>query len=156
MITVETLKTSELFSELEDEALEKIIPLCREECYGQGALIFSKGDEANTLYILQDGKVDLEYEICPQPDACQDTRITIDQPGDVIGWSALVKPRRLTASAHCVSDVQLIAIDGKAINELMEKDAHIGFVVMKELAGIVSQRLRQAKELRLDRIMGVL
>jgi len=156
MVAADILRTSELFSELEDEELQKIVPLCQEESCDKGTRIFSKGGEAKTLYILRDGSVRLNYEICPQPDACQDATILIDQPGDVIGWSALVNPRRLTASAYCASDVRLLAIDGKALSKVMEQDSHIGFVVMKELAGAIGQRLRQAKELTFDRVMGVL
>ena len=156
MVTVESLKTSVLFCELEDEAVQRVIPLCREERFDKGTIVFSKGDEAKTLFILQEGKISLEYEICPQPDACQDTRILLDRPGDVMGWSSLVKPRRVTASAYCITDVRVIAIDSKGMNELMEQDSHIGFVVMKELAGMINYRLREAKDLHLPRIMGVL
>ena len=156
MVTVDALRTSPLFSELQDEELQKIVPLCREERYTKGTYIFSKGNEADTVYILREGKVRLEYEICPQPDACQDTRIPIDEPGDLVGWSALVKPRRLTASAYCASDVRVIAIDGRALSELMEHDSHMGFVVMKELAGVIGDRLRKAEELTFDRVMGAL
>ncbi len=155
MITVETLRAGEVFSELRDEELQTILPLCREEHYDKGGFIFSMGDEAETFYLLREGSVQLEYEICPQPDACQYTTILVDKPGDIIGWSALVKPRRLTASAHCLSDVEIVAIDGKAMNELMEQDSHIGFVVMKGLAGIINNRLKEAKGLQIPRIMGV-
>ena len=156
MAIADAIKASPLFSELEDEALQKIIPLCRGERHPKGSVIFTKGDEADTLYLLEEGKVRLEYVICPQPDACEDTTIPVEMAGAVIGWSALVKPRRLTASAYCVSDVQLIAIDGEALNDVLEQDSHIGFVVMKELAKVISDRLRQAKELNFDRVMGVL
>jgi CRP-like cAMP-binding protein len=156
MVAVDTLKTSPLFSELNDRELRLITPLCREKRYAKGETIFAKGDEANTVYLLQEGKVRLGYEICPQPDACQDTTIPVDQPGEVIGWSALVKPRRLTASAHCITDVRLITVDGEALEQLMEQDSHIGFVVMKALAGVIADRLRQAKELTLGRVMGAL
>ncbi|KPL20552.1 MAG: hypothetical protein AMJ93_11680, partial [Anaerolineae bacterium SM23_84] len=60
------------------------------------------------------------------------------------------------ASAYCASDVRLLAIDGKALSKVMEQDSHIGFVVMEELAGVIGQRLRQAKGLTFDRVMGVL
>lgn len=155
MIAIETLKASEVFSELLDEELQTILPLCREEHYDKGEYIYSKGHQADTFYLLREGSVQLEYEICPQPDACQYTAILVDKPGDVIGWSALVKPRRLTASAHCLSNVEIVAIDGKAMNELMEQDSHVGFVVMKGLAGMINNRLKEAKGLQIPRIMGV-
>jgi CRP/FNR family transcriptional regulator len=156
MVTVDSLRACPLFSELEEEALRKIIPLCREEQYPKGAVIFTEGEEAHTLYLLQKGEVRLHYEICPQPDACQNTKIPVETAGAVIGWSALVKPRRLTASAHCLSDVELVAIDGGALNNLLEEDSHIGFVVVKALAEVINDRLRQAKELSFDRVMGML
>jgi len=156
MVTVDALKACPLFSELEDEAVQKIIPLCREERHPKGAVIFTEGSKADTLFLLAKGEVTLRYEICPQPDACQDTTIPVETAGAVIGWSSLVKPRRLTASAHCLSDVQLIAIDGEALNDLLERDSHIGFVVMKQLAEVISERLRQAKELSFDRVMGMI
>jgi CRP-like cAMP-binding protein len=156
LVSVDTLRASPLFSDLSDEELQKIIPFCRGEQYAKGAVIFTEGDEADTLYLLQRGQVRLRYEICPQPDACQNTNIPVETEGAVFGWSALVKPRRLTASAHCLSDVYLIAVDGEPLNDLLEQDSHIGFVVMKELAEVVSDRLRQAKELSFDRVMGAL
>ena len=156
MVTVDILRASPLFSELEDDELQRIVPLCREERYPRGAVVFTEGDEADTLYLLHSGEVRLDYEICPQPDACQSTRIPVEAAGAVIGWAALVKPRRLTASARCLTDVELVAIDGEAMNDLMEQESHIGFVVMKELAKVISDRLRQAKELNFDRVMGVL
>jgi len=156
MVTVDTLRASPLFSELEDQELQKIVPLCREEQRPRGTVIFTKGDEADTLYLLEKGEVRLVYEICPQPDACENTTIPVETAGMVIGWSALVRPRRLTASAHCLSDVQLVAINGEALSDLLEQDSHMGFVVMKALAKVINDRLRQAKELSFDRVMGVL
>jgi len=156
MVTVDMLRRSKIFCDLEDKELEKIVPLCREKSYAEGALICTEGDEATTLHILKDGEVRLQYKICPQPDVCQNATILVDEPGYVACWSAVVKPRRLTASAHSMSNVKVIAIDGKGLNELMEQDSHIGFVVMKGLAEVISQRLKEAKELRLDRTMGAL
>jgi len=156
MITVDVLHTCEIFSELTDHELEGLIPFCREERYAKSTVLFNEGDEANTFYILQEGQVSLQYEICPQPDYCQDATILLDKPGEVMGWSSLVKARRLTAFGYCVTDVRVIAIDSKALNELMEQESHIGFVIMKELAGMINKRLKEAKGLTLHRIMGAL
>ncbi|MEM4724959.1 MAG: cyclic nucleotide-binding domain-containing protein [Candidatus Hadarchaeum sp.] len=156
MVTVDQLRTCELFSELTNEELEQMLPFAREESYKAGTVMFSEGDEATTFYILQEGKVSLQYEICPQPDYCQDATILLDKPGDFMGWSSLVKPRRMTASGLCLTDVRLIAIDGKKLNELLERDSHMGFVVMKELAGQINKRLKEAKGLTFKRLMGSL
>jgi CRP-like cAMP-binding protein len=80
----------------------------------------------------------------------------LDQPGDFMGWSSLVKPGRMTASGSCVTDIKLVAIDSRQLKELMEQNSHIGFVIMKELAGSINRRLKEAKGLTFKRIMGSL
>jgi CRP-like cAMP-binding protein len=156
MITIDTLRSCEVFAELTDEELLQILPFCREEQHPKDEVMFSEGDEATTFYILEAGQVSLQYMICPQPEYCQDARILLDKPGDFMGWSSLVKPSRMTASALCLTDVNLVAIDSKRLNELMEHDSHIGFALLKELAGSLNKRLKDAKGLTLQRLMGSL
>jgi CRP/FNR family transcriptional regulator len=156
MITIDTLRTCGVFAELADEELQQILPFCREEQHLKDTKMFSEGDEATVFYILVGGTVSLQYVICPQPEYCQDARILLDKPGDFMGWSSLVRPSRMTASGLCLTDVQLVTIDGKRLNELMERDSHIGFVILKELAGSLNSRLKDAKGLTLQRLMGSL
>ena len=156
MITIDDLRKCPVLAGLTDEELRHILPFCREESYPKDTIMFSEGDEAKTFYILREGKVSLQYEICPQPDYCQDATISLDKPGDFMGWSSLVKPSRMTASGYCVTDVRLIAIDSAPLNKWLEEDSHVGFVIMKELAGLISKRLKEAKGLTLKRIMGSL
>ena len=156
MISVDTLRTCEVLRPLSDADLERILAFCHEERYPRDAVMFSEEDEATTFYVLQEGQVSLQFVICPQPEYCQDARILLDKPGDFMGWSALVRPSRMTASGLCLTDVLLVAIDGKKLNALMEYDSHIGFVIMKELAGAINRMLKEAKGLTLHRLMGSL
>lgn len=156
MISAEALRACELFEGLSDEELQEIAKVAREERHERGCVIFAEGGEAHTLYILQEGKIRLEHEICPQSDVCKEIAIVLDKRGQVFGWSALVRPRRLTATARCVGGVTLIAIEGSDLNDIMEKNSHIGFVVMKKLAEVIASRFREAKKLIGERIMGIL
>jgi len=156
MVTIENLRSCEVFSGLTDEELNQILRFCHEERCEQDTIMFREGDMALTFYILRSGEISIQYVICPQPDYCQDARILLDEPGDFMGWSSLVKPSRLTASGYCVSDVDLVAIDSTKLNELMERDSHIGFAIMKELAGSINTRLKEAKGLTFQRTMGSL
>ena len=156
MVSTEALRTCELFDDLSEEELQEVAGVCREESHEGGCVIFAEGSEATTLYILQEGKVRLEYQICPQPDFCREIAIVLDRRGQVFGWSALVRPRRLTATARCVGGVTLIAIEVSDLNDIMEKNSHIGFEVMKKLAEVIASRLREAKRLVGERVMGIL
>lgn len=156
MSIAQLLRSCELFRELDDNELAEILPLCHEVQFNEGQALFRGGQEARTFYVLRQGKVRLDYEICPQPDACQDAIIYLDTPGDLICWSALVRPHRLSASGHAITPVQAVAVDATRLNELMENNSHIGFVMLKALAGIISERLKTASGLTLGRRMGAL
>lgn len=156
MVTIDALRTCEVFSGLTDEELTQILLFCHEECHAKDTIMFHEGDVADNFYIVQDGQISIQYVICPQPDYCQDARIVLDKPGQFMGWSSLVNPRRMTASAVCVTDVRLIVVDSKRLNELMEQNSHVGFAIMKELAGAINSMLKEAKGLTFQRLMGSL
>jgi len=156
VVTIDDLRLCEVFSELTEEDLEQVLPFCREEHYAKDSIMFHEGEEADTFYVVRSGTISIQYVICPQPEYCQDARIVLDEPGDFMGWSSLVKPRRMTASGYCATDVDVVAIDSTQLNRLMEQNSHLGFVMMKELAGSINKRLREAKGLSFQRVMGSL
>jgi CRP-like cAMP-binding protein len=141
---IEYLRTGALFSGLSDPLLEKIAALCQEQVHSAGTVLFSEGDPAQWLYILQEGIVIIRIQSAPggksivvQP---------IEKKSGVFGWSALVEPNTYTAEAVCTTNVKLIAIDGKKLMALLEESPSVGLVVMRRLAAIISSRLRRAWE----------
>lgn len=146
MVSIEALRGCELFWELNDAELSEVAALCREESYPAGATIFAEAEAAKDLYVLQQGRVALQVQLRSMAEASGEVTIEEVKPGRIFGWSALVKQSRLTASARCLEDVRVLAIDGQALNQLFERNAHIGFVVMKRLADVISSRLRIIRE----------
>jgi CRP-like cAMP-binding protein len=69
----------------------------------------------------------------------------VDDQGETFGWSALIEPRRYTASAVCLGEVKVLAIDGAKLSKLLEEDLQLGFTVMKKVAEIISSRLRNTR-----------
>jgi len=45
----ELLKHSDLFRGLSDDELDKLLPLCREEVYQAGTVIFPEGAQCHTI-----------------------------------------------------------------------------------------------------------
>lgn len=146
MVSIEALRGCELFGELSDAELGEVVALCRDKSYPAGATIFTEAEMAEDIYILQQGRVALQVQLRSMAQVSGDVTIEEVEPGHVFGWSALVKQRRLTASARCLEDVRVLAVDGQALNQLFERNAHIGFVVMKRLADVISSRLRITRE----------
>jgi CRP-like cAMP-binding protein len=141
---IEHLRTGDLFAGLSDPLLEKIAALCQEQVHSAGRVLFSEGDPAQWLYILQEGIVIIRIQ--PAPGGKSIVVQPIEKKSGVFGWSALVEPHAYTAAAVCTTDVKLIAIDGKKLMALLEESPSVGLVVMRRLASIISSRLRRAWE----------
>jgi CRP/FNR family cyclic AMP-dependent transcriptional regulator len=146
MVSIDDLRTCELFLALSDEELQQIAAIAREEEYQVGDVLCSESEIADRLFILKSGKAQVHIRLRSvlEPDG----EVTIEEvePGRIFGWSSLVKQRRFTASARALEPVQAIVIQGNELNALFDRNVHMGFVVMKQLAEVVASRLRHTRE----------
>jgi CRP-like cAMP-binding protein len=140
MVSTEILKGFSLFSGLSQTELAGIAELCQERVYESGAVIFTMGGWATDVYLLETGKVDIQIEFKIYDYEVMTTVYSVGK-GEIFGWSALVPPHRLTASARCEGKANVILINGKELMEFLEKDRRIGYVVMKNLSALISSRL---------------
>lgn len=140
MVSSEILKSFGLFSGLSQTELAGIARLCRERTYENGSVIFTIGGSAADVYLLKTGKVDIQIEFKIYDYEIMTTVYTVEK-GEIFGWSALVPPHRLTASARCEGKADVMMINGKELIEFLEKDRRIGYVVMKNLSALISSRL---------------
>lgn len=147
MIPPEALYPCELFVGLTGEELARIAELASEETYEAGELICAEREQADRLYILCRGRVQVHVQL--QSALEPDGELTIEEvePGRVFGWSSLVKQRRFTASARALEPATVWSIAAADLDELFDRDAHIGFVVMKQLAEVIASRLRHTREM---------
>jgi CRP/FNR family transcriptional regulator, cyclic AMP receptor protein len=146
MVKVEALRSCELFTGLSDEALEQIAALAVEEAYQAGQEIFAEQQPADRLFILLCGRVQVHIHLGSS--LRPDRELTVDEvePGRIIGWSSLVRQQRFTASARALEPVTAIVVDAADLNALFDRNAHIGFVVMKQLANVVASRLSHTRQ----------
>jgi len=142
----ETIKNSQLFWKLSDSQIDKIIELCQEECYSAGAIIFSPGDNAHNLYIVERGKVSLEMEIRIGSRTRRQVTIDVKTNGQVFGWPALFPDKPLfTNAAAATENTTLLTFSGERIRQLCDEDADLYRKVTDELVNLVSDRFDQAK-----------
>lgn len=155
MTITDTLKSSELFGDLETDHLEKVSVLCRGGSYREGMMIFKEGDEATEFYVLTEGRIALEMEVCPVPNRpAIPTAVDVISKGESFGWSALVEPYVYTLSARCMTNCTVLAIKGDMLRKVMADNAGLGFELMKRLAQLISLRLTHTR-LRLTSGLGL-
>lgn len=142
----EVLKRCEVFLGLTDEELQKLalLPSCRLRNVKAGVTIFKEGEVANTLYVVDDGRVILTIRLSTSQEI-QEEVVDVVTKGGIFGWSVLVAPYILTRSAKCIVPCKLLLIDGKQLQELLDKEPRIGYEIMKGLVRVIASRLRDTQ-----------
>jgi CRP-like cAMP-binding protein len=162
MLDVKLLDTFGFFRGV-DHSQREAIARCGEVLQSPSeTTVFRKGDPADTLYGLLEGEVELTLvfeDRLLKPDIRYEeadrSRIEVLQkpvrvarvtPGQVFGWSALLRnqPRSLTAAT--VQDCRLIVLNGDCLHEVFEKDAALGYTLCRRLSEITHKRLRERTE----------
>jgi signal transduction histidine kinase len=139
------LRISDLFSGLNDEELEKLLSLCREETYKAGAIVFNEGNPCHVMYILESGKVALEMNLHI---GRTEEKVTIETVtrGGCLCCSGLIDPHILTATGRTLEKTELIAIDTAELESLFQEDSGIAYKTMNNLAKVVASRLEHVRE----------
>jgi CRP-like cAMP-binding protein len=147
MVVADVLKDVAIFKDVAEYELENIAKLAQEKTYESGQRIFSEGALAQRMYILLDGEV--EIRIRPNSKSEQMTVETI-RKGEIFGWSALTQPYSLSAAAWVTEKATVLEMSGDTLRDLFKKNSHIGYLVMTEVASVISSRLKRVRERMLE------
>jgi len=151
----EALKSSELFQGLTDEELDKLIPLCQEQIYEAGTVMFCEGDQCQYVQTVKRGKVALETELAISRGSVETATIDVLSDGNSFCWSALMEPHVLTSSGRCLEKTEIIALDGNRLKALLDENPRIGYKVANNLVKVVASRLQHTKQ-TMERILSII
>lgn len=148
MVHIDTLRRVNVFARLSDQQLSELAHICKEETYPAGTFLFREGQIADRHYILQAGKVALEMEVplVPQGPTWVVTVEILDEPWQILGWSALVEPHIYTLSAHCLEETRVIAMDGPALKAWLDRECPAGYQVGMALSRLIADRLMETRK----------
>lgn len=141
--TINLLKQIDVFAGIDDENLEKIKGLCKKESYAVGDAIFKDKSEGNDLYVILSGRVKIQLEsITPY----YEIAITTLEPGSILGEFALIDNEPRSATATCIDDVEALVIPGSEIHKLCDNNPAIGYMIMRNLARIICDKIRKTNK----------
>jgi CRP-like cAMP-binding protein len=141
MVSPELLRRYPFFASLDEHQLQAIAMITQEKCYPKGALLVKESSTATVLSLLIEGDIDLIFSGGGEGAICNALVGSI-APGEVYGVSALIEPYCYTATAKSTMEVKVIELDGLALREMLEKDCKLGFVMMRNVAIAVLERLK--------------
>ena len=106
---------------------------------------------ADRIYLLWDGKVQLTVHATALSKAL--TVTYLETMGQTFGWSAIVGSGHYTSAAQAVTPVRAIVLQGGQLMQYLTQNPTVGFVVMKRVAQVMSQRLGALRKLLLETVI---
>jgi len=70
--------------------------------------------------------------------------LTVTPSGQIFGWSALVQPYIRMATARCTAPTKAVRMSRDSLERIIESHPHEGLTILKNLARIITYRLRDA------------
>ena len=140
MIGIDFLKKTEILAGLDDGKLKSVAECCQEKEFQNGQNLFSEGENAEHLWIVMEGQVDIRFDLPGKPSS-EENNISSVRETKTFGWSSIVPPNIYTLSAYCASrKCKVVAMERKRLFDLFAKDPAVGYKVMLNGMGVVGER----------------
>lgn len=143
MTQIHILKEVELFRDLTEKQMERIVLNAQERVYDSEENIFLHGEQAENLYVLLEGAVDLKIKAFEDIDLMT-SKLT--RKGDVFGTASLMMPRLHNVTAKSLEKTRVLAIDAYALKGLIDEDSKLGLEIMRQLAQLFFGRLNETRQ----------
>ncbi len=143
MTVIDVLRQVEAFQSLSDDELSAIGKLATEKRFSYGDQLFKDGDSATYLWIVEEGMIDLRFDL-PGRDTSEESTLSSISVNKIIGWSSLVPPYKYKLSAYCASSrCRVLAIDREPLREFLSGHPKTGYQVMSAMLRVVGNRFQR-------------
>ena len=133
-----------LFKDIPENVVAEMQKISREISVLKEEYVFREGEKADQLHFLVSGSIVLRVKLTSKPEHV--TVSFVGKPYESFGWSGVVPPYHYTSSAICEEDSQILVIPGDKFMQILEKHPEAGFIVMRRIAEIIADRLRNSRQ----------
>ena len=144
------LKKVPIFSQLNEEELEKIRILFVSKKYAKDRIILIEEDPGNSMFLIQKGRV----KVSRMSDDGREVILSILESGGFFGEMSLLDGKARSASVTALEDSQVLILRRGDFLKLMEDHPQIAIGLLKELAARIRRSDTQIKSLSLQDAMG--
>jgi CRP-like cAMP-binding protein len=143
---IDEMRQCEFFRGFETDHLRRLANIAWIEEFAERSTVFEEYERASHVYVILSGQISLA--ICEPADACK--QIAVVQPGELMGWSALVGRPRLYDSAHTTTKVKVLVFNGDELMAYCQSNPAFGFKFMHRVACTLAERLSGTRLQMLD------
>ena len=122
-----------LFHGLQDSEHLMLINACKIVKLIEGSFLFREGDRGHELYILLNGKMRIQTD--------EIGVMGHIRPGDIVGEMGVVRNADRTATIIATENSMLFSIGRMDLEGLAGKAPRISYLIMRNIANVVSDRL---------------
>jgi RimJ/RimL family protein N-acetyltransferase len=141
MEITEVTRQSDIFKGLSDGELSQLAQICKMVSYPAGNTICCEGEKGDEIFVLAEGKA----SVMTKGKGEKIIKIASIGQGEIFGEMSIIedKPR----NADLITDVnsKLVVIDRFELENLMNRNNHLGKMVMKNMAQGLSRKLRRCE-----------
>jgi CRP/FNR family transcriptional regulator, cyclic AMP receptor protein len=137
MITPEEMKEIAFLRNLGEQHPNQIASLAQLKEFEEGTIVFGQDQASRFIYFVLKGKISLRREE-PEGEAVE---VSTLGPGELLGWSPVLGRLAMTATARAASHCRLAALEANKIVDLCDRDSRFGVAFLRQLAGVLSDRL---------------
>ena len=146
MSTNDDILQFKIFEGITPEELVAVLDISQKTSYHAGEVILEEssfGADADFFVILQ-GNVKVELQASQvQTDTIVSKRLAVLKGGEVFGEMGLLRSRRRSAQVSAYSDLTVLKINQKKFFDLFVHNPRLGYLIMRNLAAILSDRIME-------------
>ena len=143
MPLLEILKKIPLFSSLEDADLLRLESSLIRRQYTKGQLIFKRGDQGGTLYVIRKGSIKV---FIPSPQG-KGLNLALLSTGDILGELSFIDGKTRSATAEALEKTELLCLLREDFLTLLRNR----FDLVLRMLEVIAQRLRDTDALLAER-----
>lgn len=137
-----------IFNHLDEEQLDEIMVATRSVSYKKGELIYHAGDESDSLYIINKGKVRI-YRLS---ESGKEQLVRILNPGDFTGEMALFSEAKHESYAEASVDTKICVIQRSDLQELLLKYPSISLRILAEFSNRLEASEKQTTRFSTEKV----
>lgn len=143
MSGLDFLKKVDIFKGLDQGQLIAVHKGGREKEYHYGDRLFAESENADRIWLVIDGQVDLRFDLPGRSTSEENTVFSI-KAFQTLGWSSFVPPFKYALSAYSATKTcKILQINKEHLLECFEKDPRMGLMFMTNVAAITSSHFDQ-------------
>lgn len=139
-----SLRRVQLFSDLDDQELLQIASLCKIMRVNAEYVIFHEGEDGDTLFIIQEGKVRVSLTTRTREGKTTHSTINYLYTGQSFGELVLLDGTTRSATVTSAGPGVLLVLKKQDFATLCNNSPRIGYRVMHRLASDLAYKLRSS------------